>query len=728
MTAPTARTDEATRPEMSSGGSRVLNVTFVFAAGLGSALIFLVEPLAVRMLLPLLGGSPAVWNTAMVFFQLALLLGYLVAHGARLRLPWASRPWLQIGFVALGLLALPVAVPTGWTAPASGQALWILAVLVVMIGLPFVALSTLGPTLQGWMAETAHPRADEPYFLYAAGNTGSVIGLLGYPLIVEPMFGLTTQALLWALGYVSLICVLLGAAYLRRRHPAAVKDVETSHVAVDRTPIAMRLRLRWVVLASVPSGLLLAVTQHISTDIASIPLLWVVPLTIYLGTFVVAFARPVDRCPPAVARIALIGILPIALTLPIGLWSAEMLVVGIVMHLTVFALVAVAVHFQLSASRPHPDRLTEFYIWIAVGGLFGGLGVALAAPVIFSAIVEYPLLLLGSIAILWRPAAADTPATRRIDIGALAFVAVLGVVATVAGVPVSTMGAVVLGFGAAIWILGLRIRLFAIVLASVLVLISATALWPNEYQTRSFFGVLSVSTDNGVRTLTHGSTTHGSQIVHPAPSLDPTLYYQSDGGVGRVLNVTTDQRVAVVGLGAGTLAAYAPQHREMVFYEIDQAVVDVAADPAQFTYVSSAGPLVTIETVDGRIGVSTSGRTFDLVILDAFSSDAIPVHLLTEEAITAYRDRIADGGIILVHITNRYFDLGPVLSRTAEEVGLEAWEYSTPISRWVALGSGDAVRPELAIELMSWNQIRPDPSVSVWTDDHANVLAAFILR
>ncbi len=715
---------------------RITTVVYIAAAGLASALLFLVEPLVVRMVLPDLGGSPAVWNTAMVFFQFALLIGYLLAHAGRRTLPWSSRPWIQIAFVAVGVLVLPVSIPMGWVAPPTGQTMWLLGLLVIMLGLPFVALSTLSPTLQGWLADTTHPRSDEPYFLYAAGNVGSVVGLLGYPLVVEPLLGLRQQALYWTVGYATLVVLLAAAALLRHR---TRRETVAAKVGNENAPAASamqerdagpkwRQRMRWTVAAAVPSGLLLAVTQFISTDVASIPLLWVVPLTIYLATFVVAFAKPIAACPPIVRTIALASVVPVMLSIPIGLWSSWWLVIGIAVHLAGFGMLIQAVHFELAALRPNAWRLTEFYVWVSIGGLVGGVAVALVAPLIFNDVIEYPLLLAAALVVLRRDGRTPerTVAATGIFVGliaaaaAVSFLVSLGVVSQVTGI--------LLIAGAALFVVLVRWpQSFIWLSVGILGLMAITAVQPTLHQTRSFFGVLKVTEVDGFHRLVHGSTTHGQQQFEPEISTVPTIYYEPDGGVGRLMRATDEianRRTAVVGLGAGTLASYNDADDEMWFYEIDQAVVDIAEDPAFFTFLDDASGLIVTEVVDGRVGMAESGGGFDVVVLDAFSSDAIPIHLLTSEAIAMYIDRMEPTGAIAVHITNRYFDLEPIVARVGGANGLVSYSLTTKYSTWIVLVDEGQVDGSIAAELATWKPIAADPGTPLWTDDYANLLSA----
>lgn len=714
---------------------RLMTAVYVVSATLASALLFTIQPLAVRMVLPDLGGSPAVWNAAMVFFQFALLVGYVLAHVFRSRLGWVLRPWVQIALVGAGVLVLPVAVPIGWSAPSSGQAIWLLGLFVVMLGLPFVALATLSPTIQGWFADTNHPRSAEPYFLYAAGNIGSAVGLLGYPLLIEPLMGLRAQAASWAVGYGLLTVLLVIAALQRARNPqpvgfeARLAAPSVHELAPAVSEVRWSNRLYWALAAAVPSALLLAVTQFISTDVAAVPLLWVVPLTIYLATFVVAFARPVDGCPWPVRLAALLAAIPAVLTASSGVWSSTWLVAGVFIHLAAFGLLAQAIHFRLAAARPHPARLTEFFVWISVGGLIGGVAVALIAPVLFNDVIEYPLLLLAAVALVGSARELQKGPRRNVALVGVTGLFVLPLVLVATGTVAAPVGGAFAIGAAMVGTLVVVPRAFLWLVAVVLILSLFVSATPVLFQARSFFGVLMVSVHGDDHRLVHGTTTHGQQQYLPVVSGEPTIYYAPEGGAGRIMLATehnVDRHVAVVGLGAGTMAAYNRDGQTMNFFEIDQLVVDVASDRRLFTFISDSAGVVTTDVTDGRVGIRKSDNEFDVIALDAFSSDAIPVHLLTLEAIELYKYRLRANGAILVHVTNRYFDLQPTLARLGDASGLSAYSYTSAYSTWVALVDPDLVESTLREELMHWNRLEADPSAPLWTDDYANLWSAFI--
>lgn len=483
-------------------------------------------------------------------------------------------------------------------------------------------------------------------------------------------------------------------------------------------------------MAAVPSGLLLAVTQHVSADVASVPLLWVVPLTVYLGTFVIAFAKPTQGCPPALGRISLLAVLPLVLTLPIALWSSAWLIAGLVINIGAFGLLALAVHYELSARRPPAERLTEYYLWIAVGGLVGGIGVALASPLIFDSITEYPLFLIAALAVLWFAPFAKGSSRRRLPVflGIATVAMVLLFLLGVVGPWSLLVAAIAAGSLITYMVSRSQPRVFIATMAGILALLMLMSLRPSLHQDRSFFGVLRVTEDEGRHDLVHGSTIHGSQQFEPSASTEPTFYYRRDGGVGRLMDVLTlegpQRHIAVVGLGAGTLASYGRDIDTITFYEIDQSVLEIAENPELFTFLSSAESDVSTNIVDGRLGLATSSDQYDLIVLDAFSSDAIPVHLLTKEAVEVYAKKLTPSGVVAIHITNRYFDLKPIVARVGTEVGFDVHAYETTESLWVVLSNPDGVESAIANELTAWDHTPASTTTPLWTDDYANLLSA----
>lgn len=719
---------------------------FTLASFVSATLLFLVQPMIGKMVLPLLGGTPAVWNTCMVFFQAVLLAGYLYAHALTSRL--ARRPQMALHAVVLllPLLCLPISVDTevlrGGEASAVGR---LLVVLLVSAGLPFFVVSTSAPLLQRWFAGTGHPAGRDPYFLYAASNCGSLLALLAYPTLIEPHLRLSGQSRLWVAGYVALAALILVCAALALRS-SPLPAAEAPETAEAGRPTPFR-RLHWVALAFVPSSLMLGATTFVTTDIASVPLLWVLPLALYLLSFVVAFARP-----PLWLRRALVRVLPAGVLIVIFLILAEVRpasdVLGamIGLHLGVLFLAAVVCHGELAALRPSAADLTEFYLWMSFGGVLGGLFNALLAPLIFRTVAEYPLALL--LACLLLPRASDWRLDKRwADLGAPVAVGVLALCLLSGLLPVlqkpEQLGTF-LRFGTPLLLCALfvgRPVRFALALGAVL---AANGLYastnPNTlHRERSFFGVLEVERWGDSHRLVHGTTMHGMQSLDPARRGEPLTYYHRQGPIGQVMAAREragDLRgIAVIGLGTGTMAAYGGPGRRVTFYEIDPAVVRIAGDPRYFTYLRDCrerGGVVDIVLGDARLRLGEArGKTYDVIVVDAFSSDAIPIHLLTREALELYLSRLAENGVVAFHISNRYLALGPVLGNLAQKLGLAGrtqhddpdWDILKSGSDWLVIARRREALGALARDAR-WELLPLRRATGVWTDDFSNVFGA----
>ncbi len=707
----------------SAGSHRRARWLFTVASFLGSFLLFLVQPMAARFLLPLAGGSASLWNTAMVFFQVLLLAGYVYAHVSTTRFG-VRQPLTQVVLVLVPLAFLPVAVPDGWVLSGGSPALWVLGVLAVTVGVPFFALATSSPTLQRWFSLTDHPDAADPYFLYSAGNVGSVAALVGYPLAVEPMLTLDQQAGVWALVYVAFVVATSACALVVRRSTSTgATPAEVTPVA----PISWVRRRRWVVWAFVPSALMLGVTRHLAADVASFPLLWIVPLLLYLTTFIIVFSGRSQRSPERARLILVAGSIVVAVSMVRRL-DALLFVVGA--HLVWFFCAALVSHHRLAADRPPPARLTEFYTLISIGGALGGIFASLVAPVVFDSVVEYPIVIVASLLLAGR----DDRAGRLADARGLATIGLGVAAAALIYADHLVAGPAVLAVTGLVAAVALR---RPVVVATVVGLGLAAAIAVPQpgviFQDRSFFGVSRVVAGDGHTTLVSGTTAHGHQFADPDLATTPTIYYAPEGPVGQLFQAVDDRdRVAVIGLGAGALAAYGRPGDVYTFYEIDPVVVDIATDPSLFTYLTDSEARVEIVLGDGRTGIDGSEARFDIVVVDAFSSDAIPTHLLTREAIDLYLDRLDPDGVLAVHVSNRFFDLRPVLGRAARELGVEARQQlyvpgttsdpvSTTASRWVVIGEPAALD---AATGSAWDPLGGGP---LWTDDYSNLLAVIDL-
>jgi hypothetical protein len=665
---------------LSAADDRLVLWIFTCTIFVNAALLFLVQPMFSKMVLPLLGGTSAVWTTCMLFFQAALLAGYFYAHVAPRWLGLRRQAVVHLGLLLVSLLTLPIAVNASWAPPVGSNPVpALLALLAVSLGIPFFLLSSGSPLLQKWFSHTRHPSASNPYFLYAASNLGSMIALLGYPLLLEPRLRLMEQSAFWTYGYWLLVALTVGCAVsLWRRTSLLVLDPESAALR-EAGPVSPGRRMRWVALAFVPSSLLLGVTTFLTTDIAAVPLLWVLPLALYLLTFVIVFAsRPPVRHELAV-RVQPFTLLPLVIAMFLGAaaWPTALLP----LHLAAFFIAALVCHGELARTKPEVRHLTEFYLWISVGGVLGGVFNVLIAPQLFQTVAEYPLALVLAALLRPPPAGRSTIRDRRLDLvlpaalGAVMIATQLvqrGEMAMVMTVAIGCLaGLVCFSFSGRPLRFGLGLG--ALLLAGALVSHDREVLLVE----RSFFGVHRIEHDpaGGYHRLFHGSTLHGAQSLDPARRLEPLTYYHREGPVGQMFAELplppAGRRVAVVGLGTGSIACYGRPGERWTYYEIDPVVERIARDRRYFTFLSDCPPEVDIVLGDARLTVPRAAAgSYDLIVLDAFSSDAIPIHLVTREALGEYLDKLTPGGAIAFHISNRHLDLEPVLARIARDANL----------------------------------------------------------
>ena len=710
---------------------------------LSAALVFMVQPMFARLLLPLLGGTPAVWTVALLFFQTALLLAYLYAHWTTRRFGVRRQAALHLALVAGAMIVLPIGVPDGWTPPTDSSPIpWLLAVLVVAVGLPYFVVSSTAPLLQSWLADTDHPDAADPYFLYRASNVGSVVGLLAYPVLVEPGLGLDAQGWLWSAGY-GLFAVLIVACALvlwrARRHAgtAAIEDpVESSK------PITAARRLWWVALAFVPSSLMLAGTTALSLNVAPMPLLWVLPLSLYLASFVVVFSR--SRGTGLARRVARLAMPPLAVALAgvIALGQTEPLwLVGLI-HLAALFAVALVCHGELAGDRPASSHLTEFYAFVSLGGALGGVFNGVIAPMVFDHLTEYPIALV--LACLMLPAAGAwkqiSPAKHVLPavlLGAAALLAFQSTEGSSSGLWI-TAGAA----GMACVLLSRHPLRFGLAVGAVMAATWIGTLDDSRaiHQERSFFGVhrVEVSADDILHELWHGTILHGGQVGGRA--IDGVAYYHPHGPIGQVLDALPDRevarRAAVVGLGAGAMACHTRSGDRWTFYEIDPTVERIARNPELFSYLRDCKGSFDVVLGDGRLSLAKERDAgFGLIVLDAFGSDAVPVHLLTRDAVELYADKLAPSGVMAFHISNKYLDLEPVVGNVAAAAGLSCFaqnhEDVTPAqargymlpSHWVAMARSRDDLGRLPAD-RRWHACERDEGARTWTDDYSNVVGA----
>ena len=731
----------------------------VFAS---AALVFMVEPMVAKLVLPLLGGSPSVWNTSLAFFQTALLAGYGYAHLLQRIRSVRNQAMVHLGLVAVAALVLPLRVhelfgPPSWSHPA----LWLLGVLAVSIGPPFAILSATAPLVQAWHARTLGGEdGKEPYVLYAASNLGSLIALLAYPLVVEPVFTVRGQTFGWSLGYAAFAVVLASLAMASAR-AAALAPIPAEAPAAAHA--SWRERLIWLALAAVPSSLMLGVTTHLTTDVASAPFLWVVPLALYLLTFIVAFqARP--AIPP---RIALMfqaaAVAGCAALLP---FKASGFFLQLSVHLAAFFFTALVCHQALVARRPPAERLTEFYLWLSVGGVVGGAFNAFLAPVIFDNVWEYPLVL--TLACLARPSKPGDPSAAEwvlVVVGAACAVAapvLMGIAAPhlsgrVAFGSLTQLQLLIAGargaLGAAA-IAAFLVRDRALFFFAVIAVLSMGAQAAvdrvnTEHSWRSFFGVVRESVapapalGGTVRMLAHGSTLHGAQATDPRFRCHPLVYYTPSTPIGQVFlarqKARPALRIGAVGLGTGSVAAYVRPTDHLTFFEIDPLVIRVSSNPKYFSYTTECakGP-VDYVVGDARLTLAQQPQgVFDILLIDAFSSDAVPAHLLTVEAVRGYLAHLKPDGVLILHLSNRNLDLKAPAQAVARMAGAAALlqEHVVPPGGEARWESGeDAIILAKSREALAtfradkrWKPI--DPLLArPWTDDYTNVPGALWRR
>ncbi len=716
--------------------------------GLAAVLLFSLQPMFTKRVLPILGGSPAVWSVAMVVFQALLLAGYAYAHALTRWLRPQAALATHVLVLLTGFLFLPVTLATGFKAPpAEGEALWLIGLFLASIGLPFFALSASAPLLQAWFARSGDARSADPYFLYRASNAGSFAALLAYPLLMEPLLGLDAQSRLWSLGYGALTCAVV-ACGLRLRNSAPVAASVESEPATDAKP---GHRLAWIALSAVPSGLLVAATAHISTDVAAIPLIWVVPLALYLVSFILAFRpeRPGQvqagrlltglQIAGTVAALAVVVLKQTPFLLDLGLTLGLLFVNALIAHRAVYTL------------RPPAARLTEFYLCTSFGGMCGGIFAALVAPYLFSGVYEYPLLLAA--ALLCRPgvSAGGLPAVLR-QAGRAAFplagALLAASLATVVRGPQSGIEVLMVCLALALaadWRSPARAALVGIALGIACLLLQAVVMAQGGNH-RSFFGVHRVhaSPDGRFRLLVHGTTVHGAMRLRDADDRAvtgrpvPATYYAPGTPLSDVFTISRRTNglipsVSVVGLGAGSLACHAQDGETWTFYELDPVVIRLARDPNSFRFLSECTPDARIVQGDARLTLSDRAGQARVLIVDAFSSDAIPIHLLTREALAVDLAHLDAQGLVAFHISNRDFNLRDVLARLAAERNLTLLQRRDPPKHPsagyahapsdVVLMSRDAAVIREAVS-MGWSVVAPDMSRRPWSDDYANALEA----
>lgn len=694
-----------------------------------ATLLFIVQPMVAKLLLPGLGGSAAVWTTCMLFFQVMLLVGYGYSHlGARLLSP-RQQAMVHVPLMLLAAVVLPFSVPDVGIDPSVQPTAWLLVVLVVAVGMPFFIVSTTAPLLQHFFGHVDHPDSGDPYFLYGASNLGSMVALIGYPLVVEPLLGVKAQTYSWAAVYGIFILMLIACARTIWTH----KGAPLRSTSKDDAPsLTWRQRFRWIALAAVPSSVMLGVTHHITTDLAPVPLLWVVPLALYLATFVLVFARkPILLPEKARTLLPLLALLLFAVVNEVGGG------VAVALHILNFFLFTLFFHGTLARERPHVARLTEYFLLLSIGGAAGGLFNALIAPVVFDQLIEYYLVLFGSVIFIgvddWR---LGEPVNRW-------FIPVIA--AALSGVYLWTCKIITPDewymlpvYGAIVVIVGVykpkwqNVVLGCVLAAGGYMHFAAEGLMYD----RSFFAAYKVyeteREGERYRYFSHGNTLHGSQALDPEEAKIPRSYYHPEGPVGEVMDTIQPKSVLVIGLGAGAVAAWGGEHRTFEFYEIDPLVHEIADE--WFTYLSTCGEHCSVAVGDGRRLLAESDKKFDMILLDAYNSDGIPTHLVTREVFQLYLEHLTPRGVLLFHVSNRYLDVPKVVGTLLADANIPAYDRAfvpedkkrakanfIVASRFIIAAPDPTVLKSFAAQPDVWR--KPPVSDTVWTDDFTDLLS-----
>lgn len=679
----------------------------------------------------------------MLFFQTVLLLGYGYAHFIA-RLKPAFQTLLQVLLFAVAWLFIPPLSPDG--VPHGMPVFWLLTYLIQSLALPFVFLASLSPLLQKWFSQLSHDRGNDPYFLYAASNTGSLGALLCYPFIAEPLLSLSGQTRFWSIGYFILgLFVLLCAAFTFIKR----KDGSDPQEDAAIKPVLVTQKIRWILLAFVPASLMYGVTVHITTDIAAAPLLWIIPLSLYLLTFILVFSKTGAIGYHSARRFFPFVVIPLTVILlfgpkiPVGL--------SLFWHLLSFFVMTLFCHGELAMTRPSTRHLTEFYFWLSLGGVLGGVFNTLIAPVLFITPVEYHIAIV--LACFMR---TETSELRQVVARWVNFILPLSVGLLLWAVALlkfydafahdhGWFGYLYLPLAAAI---SFSFRFYPVRMLLGIACVSLIWLLPSQsrdivYADRSFFGVHRIKKyeSNNLFAYLNGNVIHGVQSNDANLHRIPATYYHPSGPAGDIVNAFREtglKQAAVVGLGVGSMAAYARSGEEWVFFEIDPAAVDVAKHSGFFTFLKNAQGDIKIEVIDGRLGLlKSAGQSYGLILLDAFSSDSIPVHILTAEAIQMYASKLKPGGIMAFHISNRYLDLEPILADIAVQLGLEAKIKQDIIKKDLAMnqlvGKESSIWMILAEPGRMPNIIANNPAWHspagtyrrIWSDDYSDIVSAF---
>lgn len=685
---------------------------FTFAIFLSAFLLFQVQPIIARYILPAFGGTPAVWTACMMFFQVALLCGYLYAHLLATRVPARRQPLVHLLLLAFSILLLPIGPPESWAPTATGQqAVQILGLLSLSVGVPFVLISASAPLLQHWFSGAFPARS--PFRLYALSNLGSLVALLSYPTLFEPLFTISAQSNTWSGLYIVLAGIFVLCGVLFERSQAAVPATDRKDVP-PLQPVAVLDRVLWVALAACGSTILLAMTNHICQDVAVVPFLWILPLSLYLISFIICFDKDVWYQRPIWITLLVVALFPmLRLMFQEFTAEAETLVYQVSVFSTVLFACCMVCHGELARRRSAVPHLTTFYLYVALGGALGGAFVNLVAPYIFSGFWELHIALAGTFILAGICIGIDNKVIKnRKD--RLAFGSAWSVAAV-----------------ALIVALGMQTR---------------TADVDGIYHSRGFFGVMhvyetDVDTADHERNLYHGRIQHGRQLFQTLNQRRPTAYYGVKSGVGITLLQHPKRRasdpaarglkVGIVGLGVGTIATYGTELDSFQFYEINPQVEDIARK--YFSYLDNSKAAIEVVLGDARISMereflATGSNEFDVLVVDAFSGDSIPMHLLTEEAFDLYAKHLQSNGILALHVTNLYVDLNDIVRVAADRLGMDAvWiedyaeHWYEDDNDWILIGNNPQFLQSRVVQSMQTRWTTAEPRQIIWTDDFSNL-------
>lgn len=729
--------------------SAQLAIVFTVSIFLSATLLFSVQPMFSKMVLPLLGGSSNVWNTAMVFFQSMLLFGYIYAHLISKYFGLRTQIGIHIVVLLIGMSFLPLSIVQDWAAPTSGTPIfWLLALFGFSIGVPFFAISANAPLFQSWFSRTSHEHASDPYFLYAASNAGSLLTLCAYPVFIEPNLILETQTSSWTLGYVALIAMILAcgvlAVFYRSKQEEVEASVSSDSAVKESPPLPLKLVLFWVALAFIPSSLMLGVTSYMTNNIASAPFLWIIPLALYLLTFVIVFMKK-----PIIKYTQLSWIFPTVIVAAICLPMMKQIphIIAIVLNLTCYFLITLYCHSRLVEARPPATKLTQFYIFMSLGGVLGGIFNALIVPLIFNDIYEYVLVLwLAGVLIACNISPLKKQSRKSLLMACVFFTAAVIGAALVNQFYESPKLFVMIVL-TLLTFLGLReLKATPIFIAFNLVaVLSITNITMNAdyvYKDRSFYSMIKIRSENkggnNVHSFTHGDTLHNYQLTDEQYATMPLAYYAEgntfDQVADAVRSVKPSMTAAVIGLGAGAMACFENPGDDWTYFEIDPAVVKMATDTSLFSYIDRCSVNPDIRIGDARLTIQElPKKSQDVIFVDAFSSDSIPIHLVTRESLAIYREYLKEDGVIFFHTSNRVMDVSSVVGRLAEDIGwgkqfIARYDFEDhPFKEYVYTSTGVIIGPEDVIETLKvdkpyWHDFEPSEHVKVWTDDYSSII------